>query len=239
LSPDGLLLWLADLRSGENDIEAERRELRLESDAPAVQILTMHRSKGLEFDVVFCTHLWDSRAVNRKAPVLYREDGERSVLHCAPDDDAVQRAEVDRCAEDARVTYVALTRAKQRCYVLWREGKSAAKSAVPLLLADPPEPTEGSGAWLARAADEYPETFEQRLAALAARSGGTLTVAEHEASNAPRSWLRPAPDGPDPERRRFHRRPEQLLPWRTESFTSPPSDGDGVADAAPPLTDRS
>src|SRR5690606_28661067 len=118
LSPDGLLLWLADLRSGENDIEAERRELRLESDAPAVQILTMHRSKGLEFDVVFCTHLWDSRAVNRKAPVLYREDGERSVLHCAPDDDAVQRAEVDRCAEDARVAYVALTRAKQRCYVL-------------------------------------------------------------------------------------------------------------------------
>ena len=44
-----------------DDREAGRRgrTRRLESDAEAVQVLTVHRSKGLEFGVVYCPFLWD------------------------------------------------------------------------------------------------------------------------------------------------------------------------------------
>ena len=38
---------------------AEDRSRRLESDADAVQIVTVHRSKGLEFPVVYVPFAWD------------------------------------------------------------------------------------------------------------------------------------------------------------------------------------
>ena len=38
----------------------DEEALRLESDREAVRVLTMHKSKGLEFDIVFCPYLWSS-----------------------------------------------------------------------------------------------------------------------------------------------------------------------------------
>ena len=52
-------------RDGEN----EERTRRLESDAEAVQVITIHRSKGLEFPIVYCPYLWDGRPFGKDTHV--------------------------------------------------------------------------------------------------------------------------------------------------------------------------
>lgn len=125
LSPEGLLHWLQHERSHKDEIDYQRRELRLESDEDAVQILTMHGSKGMEYEVVFCPFLWDGRAAQTKNIVVNdARDGKqagdrRFAFEVATDDKGWLACEADRLAEDCRLAYVALTRAKRRCYVHW------------------------------------------------------------------------------------------------------------------------
>src|SRR5262249_51532903 len=57
---DMLVDWLADARRGAAR-EDEAQQLRLESDAELVQIVTVHKAKGLEYPIVFCPFLWDGR----------------------------------------------------------------------------------------------------------------------------------------------------------------------------------
>ena len=125
LSPEGLLHWLQHERSHKDEIDYQRRELRLESDEDAVQILTMHGSKGLQYEIVFCPFLWDGRAAQTKNIAL-DDTGEgkqagarRFAFEVATDDQGWLASEADRLAEDCRLAYVALTRAKRRCYVHW------------------------------------------------------------------------------------------------------------------------
>ena len=55
-----LAAWLRRrIAAADRDADAEDRARRLESDAEAVQVLTVHRSKGLEFPIVYCPYLWD------------------------------------------------------------------------------------------------------------------------------------------------------------------------------------
>lgn len=121
LSPEGLLHWLRHERTHKDEIDYQRRELRLESDEDAVQILTMHGSKGLEYDVVFCPFLWDGRNERIKNVSLPDDGphGRRFAFETDKEDEGWQRLEADRLAEDVRLAYVALTRAKRRCYVHW------------------------------------------------------------------------------------------------------------------------
>lgn len=125
LSPEGLLHWLRHECSHKNEIDYQRRELRLESDEDAVQILTMHGSKGLQYEVVFCPFLWDGRGAQTKNTALDDErDGKqpgdrRFAFEVDTSDPGWLNSEADRLAEDCRLAYVALTRAKRRCYVHW------------------------------------------------------------------------------------------------------------------------
>ncbi|MCJ7596393.1 MAG: UvrD-helicase domain-containing protein, partial [Desulfobacterales bacterium] len=66
----GLLKWLTEQRGSESAGQAEH-QLRLESDENAVRLVTVHKSKGLEYPVVFCPFAWDgSRVRSRKDPFL-------------------------------------------------------------------------------------------------------------------------------------------------------------------------
>ena len=55
---------------------SEEQQLRLESDAEAVKIVTMHRAKGLEYSVVFCPYLWqrNSQLDTEKQLVKYHDN---------------------------------------------------------------------------------------------------------------------------------------------------------------------
>jgi exodeoxyribonuclease V beta subunit len=121
-APDALVRWLADRRA--EDEPAEESQLRLESDRNLAQIATIHKSKGLEFPVVFCPFLWDGESALRgggDAREYHDPDG-TAVIDFRPEsaqDEAVKarrREEAD--AESIRLAYVALTRAAHRCYLV-------------------------------------------------------------------------------------------------------------------------
>ena len=113
-----LVNWFArEMQS--DDAEAEQRQLRLESDENLVKIVTMHSAKGLEYDVVmipmpvFGVHKNDG-------PALYHDDAQGkfgACLEVGEDGGHRYRAEKESLDEDARLLYVAMTRAKYRCYL--------------------------------------------------------------------------------------------------------------------------
>ena len=103
---------------------ADEQQLRLESDADAVQIVTMHRSKGLEYPVVFCPVPWQrsNRLFSERDRVVCHEQG-RMVVDLGSSDFEKRREQAIReeLAEDLRLLYVALTRARYRCYLAWAD----------------------------------------------------------------------------------------------------------------------
>ena len=106
---------------------SEAQQLRLESDEDAVKIVTMHRSKGLEYSVVFCPCLWQrsDRLSSEKNLIQCHVDGQM-IADLGSDDFEQHRALAleEELAEDCRMFYVAVTRAKYRCYLVWADVRS-------------------------------------------------------------------------------------------------------------------
>lgn len=114
-----LLDWLGRaMREAGGGGEDDANQLRLESDARRVQIVTLHKSKGLEYPLVFLPYAGIGSQARSSGRYLKSSiDGGRS-LHWAIDagSDAYQQAshawrQAER-AEDARLLYVAMTRAR-------------------------------------------------------------------------------------------------------------------------------
>ena len=139
----------ADRRGGHRRRDAERSR-RLESDAAAVQIITIHRSKGLEFPVVYVPFGWDRNVpAIPDVPLLHDDAGSA----CATSAGRAARAGSERCAahraeeagEDLRLLYVALTRAQCQVVTWWVPSTTTATSPLHRLLHRPargraPEP---------------------------------------------------------------------------------------------------
>jgi len=134
---DGLIGWLA-ARRRETRMRAEEYQQRLESDDELVRIVTIHRSKGLQYPIVFCPFLWDVPGPPRHpGPVLYHDPDAQwqACLRFGPDPDARAQAQAEDRAEQARLLYVALTRAVSRCCLIWGPVKGASESALGHILA--------------------------------------------------------------------------------------------------------
>ncbi|CAN5706446.1 exodeoxyribonuclease V subunit beta [soil metagenome] len=138
LGMTGLLKWLAQqMQEGSSEMR-EEHELRLESDEKAVRIITVHKSKGLEFEVVFCP--WVTAEAKTRA-TFHDPDAEfRLTLDLGNPEAQLARREAEALAESLRLFYVAVTRAKNRCTMVWRAGAKPEKCAPAYLLgtAGPP-----------------------------------------------------------------------------------------------------
>ena len=152
-SPDELLHWVRT-RMSRSFAHGSAVEMRLESDAEAVQLVTMHNAKGLEYPVVFAPFVWDENEKElwrgpgfvERPPVAHTDGGARAVYDLGSDDQDRVRglADAERLAESLRLTYVALTRARERLYLLWGPLSGAHMSGLGHLLRDLPLPTAES-----------------------------------------------------------------------------------------------
>ena len=111
LSLDGesaLIRWLAD-NIEQHDGDAGDQIQRLESERNLVQIITIHKSKGLEYDLVFMPFVMNYR--ESKVAKYYRHEDQKTVLDLSKPEEGMELAEKERLAEDLRLLYVGLTRA--------------------------------------------------------------------------------------------------------------------------------
>lgn len=110
-----LLRYLQTACAGQVD-SAQEQILRLESDESLVRVVTIHKSKGLEYPLVFLPFICGFRAQQGKQPFHVQVAGQRTLkLH--PDNESLALAEKERLAEDLRLLYVALTRARHACWL--------------------------------------------------------------------------------------------------------------------------
>lgn len=134
LGVNGVLKWYAEqMALGKQ--APEEHQLRLESDENAVQLVTVHKSKGLEYPVVFCLFSWRGADIKRgsEEEVFFHnpDDQLRLARDLGPEisDAHRQCAMEERLAENVRLLYVGLTRAKHRCYFVWGAMRNGSTSA--------------------------------------------------------------------------------------------------------------
>ena len=111
-SEHALVRWLAQQIADPNS-NSSSQQMRLESDKHLVQIVTIHKSKGLEYPLVWLPFIANYR-VQDQAFYHDRETFD-AVLDLSKAETSVELAEAERLAEDLRLLYVALTRSVWHC----------------------------------------------------------------------------------------------------------------------------
>lgn len=115
-----LVKWFEQEQRLAQTVSSEERQLRLESDENLIKIVTMHAAKGLEYDVVMIPMPVFRSRNPAKEPAIFHEE-QQGWYRCAVElgDNPVHRetAAAESLAEDMRLLYVAMTRAKYRCYL--------------------------------------------------------------------------------------------------------------------------
>ena len=226
----GLLDWLDDQTAHALDDPVEQttdRTRRLETDAEAVQILTIHRSKGLQFPVVYVPFGWD-RHLRTPSIVRCHHEGRR-VLDVrtvnAPGRGelvAAQRAEED--GESLRLLYVAVTRAASAVVLHWAGGRNSEAAPLTRILA-----ARADGG-----TTEPPRCGPATDPPLSWLAGSSLVAIETvPAAPAPDRWTAPDTASPELAAAPFTRALDTS--WRRTSYTGLTSGLHGApVEAAPP-----
>ncbi len=184
LGMPGLLKWLASRRDSKSP-KLEEHQLRLESDAAAVKIVTIHKSKGLEYPIVFCPFNWDGSKIDAKKGFTFHDPDDPRKLNLvinAEDNTARALAEKEELAENLRILYVSLTRAKNRCYLVWGKINDAETSSMAYILHPPPDHTADVGG-----ENHFLKldnaSIRQELETLAGKSRGTIVLEDMPADS--------------------------------------------------------
>lgn len=111
-SEHALVRWLSQ-HILEPDSNASSQQMRLESDSHLVQIVTIHKSKGLEYPLVWLPFITNFRVQDQA--FYHDRNSFEAVLDLSEADESVALAEAERLAEDLRLLYVALTRSVWHC----------------------------------------------------------------------------------------------------------------------------
>ncbi len=194
LGTTALTAWLRRrIAAAEEETGDEERSRRLESDAEAVQVLTIHRSKGLEFPIVYYPYLWEPGFIPQRVPVAYHdpEAGDRRTVDVGLEGGGyarhVQQHRVEQRGEDLRLAYVALTRAQHQAVVWWAGSRDSRDSALGRLLFARDDEGNVAPAGAVTPTDEEAET---RLRSLAAAAPGCISV-EPSVAEEPLRWAPP------------------------------------------------
>lgn len=168
--------WLTDRikdpKSGGGD-----RSRRLDSDAAAVQIATVHASKGLEYPIVYVPFGWSTGRFADPNRLLLHDEHGRRILDIGGEGspgygDRRRRRDTEAAGEDLRLLYVALTRAQCQLVLWWAPaystneaplhrmlfGRDPGEADVPQKVGVPEDPMVAEQ--LARWADAAPVTVE-------------------------------------------------------------------------------
>ena len=109
-----LVRWYMEQINNANG-NADDQQLRLESDQNLVQIVTIHKSKGLEYDFVLLPFVCNFR---QETTALYHDEATgQQYMDLMRSTEHLETADKERLAEDLRLLYVALTRSVHACYL--------------------------------------------------------------------------------------------------------------------------
>ena len=221
LGMEGLIAWFSE-RLGAED-EQEEHQIRLETDDAAVKIVTIHVSKGLEYPVVFCPFLWG--VANHKGEVVMFHNEQWTLVKDFGSSDIDSHrslAAKESLAESLRLLYVALTRAKYRCYLF--AGKTRADtSPINYLLhasGDTREKENPAMALVAEMKAMSAATMGAQLQEFAESSGGAVGFRRMNREDVAEKSLLPrlSTVSDKPHLRSFSGRVD--TGWRVSSFTS-------------------
>lgn len=142
--PAEIVRWLGQqIARAEERSQAEERQLQLSSDRKAVQIVTMHKAKGLEYPLVFCPYLAESlyeskglaqisdaptNGIETKSDLVVNLD----LLEGDAKADSIQKLMASQLEERLRLAYVALTRAQVRLWICSYSGSPKFDLGSPL-----------------------------------------------------------------------------------------------------------
>ncbi|RPI78577.1 MAG: exodeoxyribonuclease V subunit beta [Desulfobacteraceae bacterium] len=217
----GLLKWLAEQRA-QKGIGIAEQPLRLERDDRSVRLVTIHKSKGLEYPIVFCPFLWDgSKLKNRAEPLIFHDPHNNEMVLDLGSEDLEEHhglAEVEALAENMRLLYVALTRARDQCFLVWGKLKDAETSAPAYLLHGPRVYAhEDLFTQLGDTFRKLDDTaLYRRLEKLAEQGSGDLAIADLPAQKSP-DYPFAQPDRSELNARMFGAEIEKQ--WRITSFS--------------------
>lgn len=206
--------WLRrqrDERSG-----APERNRRLDSDAAAVQIMTVFVSKGLQYPIVYLPFAFNRNTQDSDVVLFHDEDGARC-LHVggrdSPDFKTVERlGRKEDASDDSRLTYVALTRAQTQVVAWWSPAYYEPNGGLSRLLRGrrPGDPVVPDRCEPAKVSDD---DALARLREWEAAGGPVI----EDAVVAPAPALPPAPVPRNLDSRHFHRAIDTT--WRRTSYS--------------------
>ncbi len=136
--------WLRDRR--DEPTRGTEHNKRLDRDAAAVQVMTVHGSKGLQFPIVYLPFSFNRYVPQQYDEILFHGNQTRC-LHIGgrgSDDysDAHALGRREAAGDDSRLMYVALTRAQSQVVAWWAPSRDEPNGGLSRLLRDrrPGEP---------------------------------------------------------------------------------------------------
>lgn len=216
LGAAALLEWLRARVDEAGQDYAEERSRRLETDTAAVQVITVHASKGLQFPVVLVPFLWDKYSPPSPATIGYDRDDVR-LLHVGGKgspgyDEARAAGAAADDGEGLRLAYVALTRATSQVVAWWAPSANSVRGALTRLLLGARD-SEGNPAELVKSTTDAATTGTLRALATDALDVEVVTSA-----SVVSPWAPPASPSTDLRAATLDRRPD--VAWRRTSYSA-------------------